>query len=347
MAVGLDRPGQRALLALRPQVEVDVPDALCGRRTGDEAAHVHRQPHRLLEVGGRRPLVDEHHVEVAGVRQLGATEAPEGDDGERQRRLERRRGRPPGWPRRSPSRPRRRRRRCRRAAHRAAITPNRWRSFHRRSARWRSSSSARQPSASVADSTRSARSRVASRDGSGSRATRSGLRCSDVGGQPGRADQVAQLARRLRRLAEGAGDLGRPARVAAQVAHVEQPEVRIGALRQPPEQERQDLLHQPRRAGEATGQLAYRRPRAQPVGEPERAQPRLDGAGAAEQLLVPGRRTPRATDGSRAARGSPAPCPGGGPARRRAARRRWPPAASRRPSERASRRRSSSATGMA
>ena len=76
------------MLALGSQVEVDVPDALGRRGPGDEAAQAHRQPGRLLEVGGRRSVVDEHHVEVAGVRKLRAAEAAEGDHGERQRRLD-------------------------------------------------------------------------------------------------------------------------------------------------------------------------------------------------------------------------------------------------------------------
>ena len=62
-----------------------------------------------------------------------------------------------------------------------------------------------------------------------------------------------------------------------------------GLSDEPAEQQRQDLLHEPRRPGEAAGQLADGCPGAQAVGEPERAQPGVDRARSAEQLLVLGR----------------------------------------------------------
>ena len=44
---------------------------------------------RRREVGGGRAVVDEDHVDVGRVRELGAAEPTEADDRERQRRLER------------------------------------------------------------------------------------------------------------------------------------------------------------------------------------------------------------------------------------------------------------------
>ncbi len=129
----------------------------------------------------------------------------------------------------------------------------------------------RQSTARVADSTSSDRSRVANRSRSASRTTRSGFRWSVSA-----ARRVVPTRWQRRRAASGrltkrSGQLGRAAGVVEQVAHVEQPEVRVGALRQPAEEQGQDLLHQPRRASEAAGQLADGGLGAWPVGEAERA----------------------------------------------------------------------------
>ena len=109
-----------------------------------------------------------------------------------------------------------------------------------------------------------------------------------VGREACGADELAEPSGGLGRLTERSRELGRAVGVVEQVAYVEQPEIRVGALRQPAEEQGQDLLHQPRRTGEAAGQLAHRCAGALPVGKAEGAEPGLDRSRASQQLLVLG-----------------------------------------------------------
>ena len=194
-----------------------------------------------------------------------------------------------------------------------AITPSGWRSFHRLSARWRSGTSSRHSIARRARSTSSTLGSVRSCSAWGSRSTSSTSlqRLGGGGVVPGR-----QRLRALSNCAERAGELLGPPAVARQVAHVEEAEVGVGALREPAE-ERQHLLHRKRGAGEPAGQLPHRGSRAQTVGEAEGGEPGLDGPGATSSSSSPRRRLPAAA-GSTGARGSTARSPGGVPAPRRA-----------------------------
>ena len=145
------------------------------------------------------------------------------------------------------------------------------------------------PGRGTAESTSSASGWVRSCSASGRRATRSRLRWRMSAGSRLVPTQRAQAAGRLGRLPEACGPAPRPAaRSPARLRSAEQPEVGVGRVRQPVEQQRQHLLHQPRRAGEAPGQLVDGGLGALAVGEPEGAQAGLDGAGLGQQVAVGG-----------------------------------------------------------
>ena len=235
LGVAVDRPGDRALLALRAGGRGRRPrsarPAWRRRRSGagPSPARVASSKSPAVE-----PVVHEHHVEVAGVRQLGAAEAPEGDHGERQRRPNSANGASAASRLASASAvmPRadvadRRPRGARRVRSRRGGDGPSTGAAPAGARRARPASRA----ASVADSTSCARSRVASRAGSGSRATSSGLRWSVSA-----ASRVVPTRWQRRRAASGDSRNARVSsaersRVVEQVAHVEQAEVGVGALR--------------------------------------------------------------------------------------------------------------------
>ena len=86
---GVEAAGERAAAALGPEVGVDVVDAVGGGGAADEAHQRGGQALGLVGARGALGVVHEDHVEVAGVGELGAAEAPEADHRERDRRLER------------------------------------------------------------------------------------------------------------------------------------------------------------------------------------------------------------------------------------------------------------------
>jgi hypothetical protein len=80
-----DRPGQWTVVALGPQPGVDAERlAFCGGRA-DLLDELRRDVFRLAERVGTVAVVDEHHVDVGGVRQLGTAEAAHADHCERHR----------------------------------------------------------------------------------------------------------------------------------------------------------------------------------------------------------------------------------------------------------------------
>ena len=96
-----------------------------------------------------------------------------------------------------------------------------------------------------------------------------GVPAQELAEHAARAEQPAQALCDLRRLAERGGQLHRALRTRREVAQAQQAEIRIGRRRQPIQQERQQLLHEPRRAREPAGQLAHGLARAFHVGEAE------------------------------------------------------------------------------
>ena len=167
-----------------------------------------RSPARVASAKsvGRRAVVDEHDVEVAGVGQLGTAEAAEGDHGQRQRRPER-------AERRLQARLGERRDAGadvadgRAVEHVAGDHAERGGGPSTAAARrWRSVEL-------VAPAERERRrldevvafGRVQQPPRVGETGDQLGVALQDVGGEPARADEVAQPPRRLGRLAEGAG----------------------------------------------------------------------------------------------------------------------------------------------
>ena len=259
-----DRPGPDHRLALphqRPAVEVRRGSPRrCGRAgpacppgAGPASmSHSRARPaSRRRRTGGARSpscsasaksagvvaVVDEEHVEVAGVGQLRTAEAAEGDDGEGQRAapsaLERGLERGLGQRGDVARRPRRRRRR---RARRGAITPSRWRSFHRRSARWRSSTSlAPRQGLSERASTSSAAGRVRELLGVGE-AGRSGRGCAAAASPSSRlVPTEAGTAAGPPPATRGTRERARSTRCgsAPRLRRPSKPEVGVGRLRQP------------------------------------------------------------------------------------------------------------------
>ena len=111
-----------------------------------------------------------------------------------------------------------------------------------------------------------------SRDGVGQPGDEVGVGDEDVAGQAARTQQLAEPPGHLGAVPERVGELQRPLLPRRQLAEAEQPEVGVGRRRQPVEHERQELLHHPRRPGEAPGQLPDRGPGPLGVGEPEAGQ---------------------------------------------------------------------------
>ena len=151
---------------------------------------------------------------------------------------------------------------------------------------------------------------------------------------PARAEQEGEVPGDLGRVAEGDGQRGGALLARRQPAEAEEAEVRIRRGRQPVEEQREQLLHHPRRAGEATGELGDGLAGALHVGEAEGLEP-LGGGQLAQRSRAGERRQQGAephplvhrahrAPGARPARGRrprsarPPACPGS-PARARPA----------------------------
>ncbi len=236
-------PSQGALAALRAQVGVDGPDPP-GRGTVEQPPEPRGQPLGLLRVLGPGPVVDEDDVEVRGIGELLATEATDGDHGERERRFEGgqghlegglgQRGQVPTHPRRGrvaeevPSGD----------AEQVALLPTLQRLLavvlvgpppHRSGGAGHQFGSG--PRAEVL----------------GSRQARDQVRVAAQ--HPAEvfagADDLAQGAGDVRGLAEGGRELGGPVGALGQTAEGEQAEVGVRRLRQPVQDQGEELLHEP------------------------------------------------------------------------------------------------------
>ena len=85
-AVPVERPGERALLALRPQVGVDAEGLALGGRRADLRTSCVAMRSAASKSRGAVAVVHEQHVDVGRVRQLLAAEAAHADHRERDRR---------------------------------------------------------------------------------------------------------------------------------------------------------------------------------------------------------------------------------------------------------------------
>jgi len=99
-----------------------------------------------------------------------------------------------------------------------------------------------------------------------------GLVLEGLGEEPTGAEDDAKPAGHLRRLPEGDGQFGRLLVAGREDPQAEEPEVGIGRLGQPAEEQRKHLLHQPRRSGQPAGQLVEGLAGAGGVGETEGGQ---------------------------------------------------------------------------
>jgi hypothetical protein len=284
-AVALDAARQQALLALGSQVDVDAPQPRRRRGALKEAAQIGGGAQPFGGVGGGGALEHEHEVEVAGVRQLGPAEAAERHHRERHLRGDGTKGGLHG-----------------RLGDGGDVVAD---DSHIVTFEHVASDDAEQIAVLPPQERRLlAALRLSPREGAhggidelglGMGAKLLGVRqtgdevdvaLEDVGGEPAGTDEGRQPPGRLRRLAECPGEgLGSSA-IAGQVAHAEQAEVGIRRVGEPRQHERQHLLHEARRAGQAARQILDGRSCAIAVGEAEGAQPFLDGARPGEHLAV-------------------------------------------------------------
>ena len=272
--VRVERPeaaGQGPAATLGTKVGVDVVDPLGRRGAADDAPQAGGQPLGLLGAGGTLPLVDEDEIEVAGVGQLCAPETSHADDGERDGRLERRQ---------------RRLQRgfgqsgevvadlvdigvaqhvSRRDAEEVALLPT---AQHRL---------AGGPVVSHADGHRSRGDEAIPVAGGqagrlGEAGHQVGVVAEDLADQAAGAGQEAQRSSSGGGVPEGLDPRAAHLRTGQQVADEEEPEVGVGRLRQPVEQQREQLVHEPAGAVQAAGQLLHRRLRPAGVDEAEGAE---------------------------------------------------------------------------
>ena len=94
-----------------------------------------------------------------------------------------------------------------------------------------------------------------------------------------RSEQVTGPLGGTRVVAERDRERRRPGRTLGQAPELQEAEIGVGRLRQPAEDDREQLAHHPGAPGEAGGELPHRGARALDVGEAERRQPLLGRLG--------------------------------------------------------------------